>query len=147
MRIFKTGVNAAGTSCLVAIDEIVLNPVGDDFRIGLAYETHGPFPPVRPMGFADLIDQQLAPGRIRWMLVEYGPGAQTPVHHTDTLDFETVLDGSVELILDDGAHLLEVGDMVVVAGIDHWWKAGPRGCRLSVILIGSPGRDDAAEGI
>ena len=85
-----------------------------------------------------LIDQQLATGMIRWMIVDYGPGAETPTHHTDTLDLETVLDGSVELRLDDGVHHLEPGDMVVMTGVDHAWKAGPRGCRLSAVLLGTP---------
>lgn len=72
------------------------------------------------------------------MIVEYGPHAETPIHHTDTLDLETVLDGSVDLILGDGAHQLVAGDMVVMTGVDHSWKAGPQGCRLSAILVGTP---------
>ena len=46
------------------------------------------------------------------MVVDYGPNSETPVHHTDTLDLETVLRGSVDLILDDGVHHLYEGDMV-----------------------------------
>jgi hypothetical protein len=47
-----------------------------------------------------------------------------------------VLSGSVELILDDGAHPLEAGDAAVVTGVDHAWRTGPAGCRLSVVSVG-----------
>ena len=59
------------------------------------------------------------------------------MHHTDTIDYDIVLAGSVELILDDGAHLLGPGDCVVITGVDHAWRAGPDGVILSVALIGS----------
>jgi quercetin dioxygenase-like cupin family protein len=71
------------------------------------------------------------------MTVEYGPGAVISPHHTDTVDFDVVLSGAVELILDDGVHHLAVGDCLVVAGVDHGWRAGPEGCRLSVVTIGA----------
>ena len=87
---------------------------------------------------AELIDQVLPPGHARWIVVDYGPHAETPVHHTDTLDLETIISGSVDLILDDGAHHLEVGDMVVMTGVDHAWRAGPDGCRINAVLIGTP---------
>ena len=93
-------------------------------------------PPELPLSF----DQHLETGMIRWIVVDYAPGAETPKHHTDTLDLETVLDGSVELTLDDGVHHLEPGDMVVMTGVDHAWKAGPRGCRISAVLVGTPPR-------
>ena len=47
------------------------------------------------------------------------------MHHTDTLDLETIISGSVDLILDDGAHHLEAGDMVVMTGVDHAWRPDP----------------------
>jgi quercetin dioxygenase-like cupin family protein len=65
------------------------------------------------------------------------PHSETAVHHADTLDLETVLTGSVDLLLDDGVHHLEEGDMVVMTGVDHAWKAGPDGCRINAILIGT----------
>lgn len=56
---------------------------------------------------------------------ELGPDSQTPMHHTDTLDLQTVLSRSVDLVLDDGAHRLDEGDLVVLAGVDHAWRGGP----------------------
>ncbi|ORW53845.1 hypothetical protein AWB90_01750 [Mycobacterium paraense] len=86
---------------------------------------------------ADLLDLVVAPGALRWAAIEYAPGAEFAMHHTDTVDFDVVLSGSVDLILDDGAHRLAVGDGVVITGVDHAWLAGPQGCRLSVLTIGA----------
>ncbi|MBB3747683.1 quercetin dioxygenase-like cupin family protein [Mycolicibacterium sp. BK634] len=138
MRLFITGVNADGKSCVVSNDEVEINSVATGFGIAVPFNTTQSPPPARPHGNADLIDQFLEPGLVRWMVVEQGPNTETPMHHTDTIDLETVLSGSVDLILGDGAHRLEAGDMVVMNGVDHAWKAGPDGYRMSAVLIGTP---------
>ena len=71
------------------------------------------------------------------MMVSWAPDWASPFHHTDTFDFDVVVAGSVELLLDDGPHLLEIGDCVVVTGVDHAWKAGPAGATLSVVCLGT----------
>ena len=62
------------------------------------------------------------------------------MHHTDTLDFDLILDGSVELILDDGTHLLRAGDCVVMTGVDHGWRASSDGCTTAALALGTPPR-------
>jgi quercetin dioxygenase-like cupin family protein len=86
------------------------------------------------------MDLGVEPGLVHWIIVEFDPNAARSMHHTDTLDFDVVLEGSVELGLDDGQHLLEPGDCAVITGVDHSWTAGPDGCRMSVTLIGTPHR-------
>ena len=120
---------------------MTINPIGPGFAMGIPYDHREPAAQARPEGNADLIDQLLEPGHARWIIVDYGPNSETPVHHTDTLDLETVISGSVDLILDDGVHHLEEGDMVVMTGVDHAWKAGADGCRINAILIGTPPPD------
>lgn len=136
-----TGVDADGKSCVVSREEMTLDQLAPGFAMGIPYATTTSPPPPRAGGSAPLIDQGISPGLARWMVVELGPGSETPMHHTDTLDLQTVLSGSVELVLDDGAHTLEAGDVVVLAGVDHAWRAGPQGCRLSAVLIGTPPPD------
>jgi len=138
MRLFITGVNADGKSCVVSNDEVEINSVAPGFAMAVPFNTTQSPPPSRPHGNADLIDQFLEPGHARWMVVDQGPNTETPMHHTDTIDFETILSGSVDLILGDGVHHLEAGDMVVMNGVDHAWKAGPDGYRMTAILIGTP---------
>ena len=66
------------------------------------------------------------------------PGVATHTHHTDSMDFDVVLEGSVLLVLDDGPHRLEAGDGVVLTGVDHHWRAEEEGCRMSVVVIATP---------
>jgi hypothetical protein len=138
VRIVVTGVDADGRSCVVRDDVLTIDQVAPGFAMGIPYATTTSPPPPRPRGAAPLIDQGIAPGLTRWMVVDLGPGSETPMHHTDTLDLETVVSGEVDLLLDDGAHRLGPGDLVVLAGVDHAWRAGPQGCRLSAVLIGTP---------
>lgn len=138
MRTFITGFDAEGRSCVVSRDELSLDQLAPGFAMAIPYATATTPPPARAGGSAPLIDQGIAPGLVRWMVVDLGADSETPMHHTDTLDLQTVLSGSVELVLDDGAHRLEAGDLVVLAGVDHAWRAGPDGARLSAVLIGTP---------
>jgi quercetin dioxygenase-like cupin family protein len=89
------------------------------------------------VGHAALFDLGVAPGLVEWRIIEHAPNMVAPMHQTDTIDFDMVLEGNVELGLDDGAHHLSPGDCVVITGVDHSWTAGPAGCRLSVTSLGS----------
>jgi len=138
VRTFITGVDADGRSCVVSSDELALDQLAPAFAMGIPYATADSPPPARPAGAGPLIDQGIAPGVVRWMVVDMGPEFETPLHHTDTLDLQTVVSGSVDLLLDDGAHHLEQGDLVVLTGVDHAWRTGAEPCRLSAVLIGTP---------
>jgi quercetin dioxygenase-like cupin family protein len=134
VRRFITGVNAGGSSCIIEESAIT------DARVQRIFETATTPPPARPMGSAPVRDLGLAPGLVRWVQVNFPPEAGAESHHTDSLDFVTVASGYVDLLLDDGAHRLHSGDSVAVAGVDHGWKAGPQGCVLSVVEVGTPPR-------
>lgn len=138
MRTLIAGVDADGRSCVVSHDDVALDRLAPGFAMAVPFATISSPPPAGPGGSAPLIDQGIAPGLARWMVVELGPDSETPMHHTDTLDLQTVLSGSVDLVLDDGTHRLEEGDLVVLTGVDHAWRGGPEGCRLSAVLIGTP---------
>jgi quercetin dioxygenase-like cupin family protein len=141
MRRLITGVDSDGQSCVThQADVSFVEGVVSGVRFDTAFETLQCPPPVRPLGRGDLLDLGVEPGLARWALIEWEAGLEVPNHHTDTLDFDVVLGGTVELILDDGAHALSVGDCVVVTGVDHSWRVGPDGCRMSVVVIGTPPR-------
>jgi hypothetical protein len=140
MRLLVTGVDASGRSCAAQDGPVTLQ--GDASLGGLLFSVLYATPslPSIPTGggrAADLLDLVVPPGAIRWTVIEYSPGAAFSMHHTDTVDFDVVLSGSVDLILDDGEHPLAGGDSVVVTGVDHAWLAGPEGCRLVVMTIGA----------
>jgi quercetin dioxygenase-like cupin family protein len=139
MRLLVTGVDAAGRSCAVQDDPVALQ--GDASLNGMLFSMLYATPSLPSIDdggrLADKLDLVLPAGSLRWTMIEYAPGAEFSPHHTDTIDFDVVLSGSVELILDDGGHLLEVGDSAVTTGVDHGWRAGPQGCRLDVLTIGA----------
>lgn len=104
---------------------------------GLFKTVDGPLPS-RPDGQGDLVDLGVAPGQCSWSLWRFDSGAEVSMHHTDTVDFDVIVAGVVELVLDDGSHALNTGDCVVMTGVDHAWRAGPEGCVISGIAIGTP---------
>jgi quercetin dioxygenase-like cupin family protein len=147
MRLLVTGIDAAGRSCAAQDGPVTLQ--GDASPEGILYSVLYAAPSVPSIAggggrVADLLDLGVPAGALRWTVMEYAPGAEFSMHHTDTVDFDVVLSGSVELILDDGEHPLTVGDSAVVTGVDHAWRAGPEGCRLNIMTIGvSPPNLDA----
>jgi hypothetical protein len=123
-----TGVDSSGRSCVVQDRRVTLQ--GDVSLPGVGYSVlYGtPSTPSIPDGgrAADALDLGVTPGAINWMTIEYAPGTTFTMHHTDTVDFDMLLSGSVELILDDGVHPLVPGDSVVVTGVDHAWRRPER---------------------
>lgn len=78
----------------------------------------------------------LAPGALSWRFVRYRAGASIGMHRTDTVDCDVVLDGSITLGLEAGDVALGAGDMVVLPGVAHSWRAGADGCTVSALLVG-----------
>jgi quercetin dioxygenase-like cupin family protein len=138
-RFLIAGVDGSGRSYAQAhakiTDELV---AAEGFRHGIFYDAPSAPPPMRPEERARYLDVQVGPGLARWSVVEYGPDQEYGLHHTDTLDFDVVLRGSILLRLDDGCHELKAGDCALIPGVDHGWKSGPDGCLLSVTMLGTP---------
>lgn len=73
--------------------------------------------------------------------VDMLPGAQSPMHRTNSIDYGIVLSGQIELELDDGrTTLLGPGDIVVQRGTMHLWRnpSATEICRIAFILIEAP---------
>jgi quercetin dioxygenase-like cupin family protein len=138
-RMLITGVDSSGRSCAAQQPTLSLHaaPGADGVLYSVLYATPSS-PSISNTGgrLADHLDLALADGAIRWTVIDYAPGTAFSMHHTDSVDLETVLSGSVELTLGDGLHELSPGDSVLVTGVDHAWRAGPDGCRLSVMSVG-----------
>lgn len=129
-----------GKSCVV--DEIDCAPDGNGMSsIRVADLALNP-PPVRPAGVAEYRDMGVPVGSMRWLRVRFPANQLRPTHYTNTIDCHTVVDGWIELVLDDGAHRLKPGDSAIVKGVDHGWKIGPDGCSVSMIVLGTLGPSD-----
>jgi quercetin dioxygenase-like cupin family protein len=136
VRQIVTGVDGSGRSCVV--EEFTNGPTGAAVNARTIFRTASSPAPTRPLGHGRDIDLKVPVGIARWSMVQWPPGSTSAMHHTDTVDFDAVLEGRIDLILDDGAHRLELGDCAVVTGVDHGWEAGPSGCTLAVLLVGTP---------
>lgn len=139
MRVLIAGIDEQGRSCVV--EESLLQPVAFEsggITVAVAASTVSCPPPSRPPGRGSLVPVASPPGVARWSFIEFPPEVTTALHHTDSVDFDVVLEGRVDLVLDDGAHQLDRGDGVVIKGVDHGWQTHDAGCRMSVVVIATP---------
>lgn len=141
MRRVITGLDEQGRSCVVS-DDVVDTRVGrakagnDRGTLAVVWGTTESPPAIdRPRSFP-LHPSTCPPGGSRWLILGWEPNVVRDTVRTNTLDYDTVLEGSCELLVDTGSVALGVGDSVVIPGIVHGWRAGPDGVLLSVVLIG-----------
>jgi quercetin dioxygenase-like cupin family protein len=140
VRCITTGVDDAGRSCVVSERDVEFAEVIPGLSVDNLFRSMDSPLPSRPPGRGDLVDLDIAPGQCSWSLWRQDPGSQIIMHHTDTVDLSVIVAGAVELVLDDGPHVLNTGDFVVMTGVDHAWRAGAEACVLSGISIGTPPR-------
>ncbi|HJY75242.1 MAG TPA: cupin domain-containing protein [Burkholderiales bacterium] len=58
------------------------------------------------------------------------------MHRTRSVDYAVVMEGEIDMILDDGEVHLAAGDVLVQQGTDHAWvNRGARSCRIAFVLI------------
>ncbi|MBW8825216.1 MAG: cupin domain-containing protein [Acidobacteria bacterium] len=136
MRKLITGVDTDGRSRVV--EEADLGGVKSEMTNTPIFATTEVPPPPRALGFVDTLDLGIAPGTTSWTVWHWSPNQEAVMHHTDTVDYDTILGGSIELILDSGVYPMVAGDCAVITGVDHSWRAGGEGCTMSVVLVGTP---------
>ena len=57
-------------------------------------------------------------------------------HRTRTIDYAIVLDGEIDMLLDDTEVHVKAGDVLVQQGTNHAWvNNGTKPCRIAFILI------------
>jgi quercetin dioxygenase-like cupin family protein len=86
----------------------------------------------------DAPDFELPTAATQWILTEMGPNLFTPMHFTVTVDYGLVIEGEVEIGLEDGTTTLRAGDAIVVDGVRHSWRAGKDGCKIATVQVGIP---------
>ncbi|KAE8381794.1 hypothetical protein BDV26DRAFT_301058 [Aspergillus bertholletiae] len=63
------------------------------------------------------------PGGTVCRIVDFGPGGKPLMHRTQSLDYGVILEGEIEMELDDGSvTLLKRGDIAVQRGTRHAWR-------------------------
>ena len=76
-------------------------------------------------------------GGVTVRFTEMAPGAEAPMHRTETVDVGVVLEGETWLLLDDGSEtLVGPGDAVVQRGTNHAWaNRSDRPVRMVFVMI------------
>lgn len=64
------------------------------------------------------------------------PPRHPAIHRTRTVDYVVVLEGEIDLLLDDQDVRLKAGDVVVQQGTNHAWiNRGGATCRLAMVFV------------
>jgi quercetin dioxygenase-like cupin family protein len=78
------------------------------------------------------------PTGVRFCRTDTPPGGISPMHRTLSVDYATVISGSIELILESGeSRILKAGDTIVQRATMHQWKnpSATEWCRMSVVMM------------
>jgi len=58
------------------------------------------------------------------------------MHKTDTLDYAIVIEGEIDMLMDDTSVHLKAGDVLIQRGTNHAWSNRGTGvCQIAFILI------------
>src|SRR5262245_22969688 len=101
-------------------------PLGSVFRVV-------EFPPDRKERSRDAVLREMG-------LTGQTPSRHAGMHRTRSVDYAVVMEGEIDMILDEGEVHLAAGDVLVQQGTSHAWvNRGSLACRIAFVLI------DAAE--
>jgi quercetin dioxygenase-like cupin family protein len=72
----------------------------------------------------------------RFIVMEFAPGIASEMHRTETIDYIAVLDGEIDMEMDDSTVTLRAGDVMVQRGTNHAWvNRGKAPARLAIVLL------------
>lgn len=98
------------------------------------------FPPFKP----ELLQTSADTARKDWGMQGHALPGMAPrhpfIHRTRTVDYIVVLEGEIDMLLDEGEVHLRAGDTLIQRGTNHAWiNRGTAPCKVAIIFI------DAAE--
>lgn len=72
----------------------------------------------------------------RFAVIDFPPGNKPHMHRTETVDYVIVLDGEIEMDMDDSTVKLKAGDIMVQRGTNHAWaNRSTARARVAFVLI------------
>lgn len=94
--------------------------VGEDFE-DMGAQILGTAPPKRGTRFA---------------VIDFPPGNRPHMHRTETLDYVIVLEGEIDMDMDNSTVTLKAGDVMVQRGTNHAWTNRSKArARLAFVLL------------
>jgi mannose-6-phosphate isomerase-like protein (cupin superfamily) len=85
--------------------------------------------------------EQLDPGYLQNQLGDHAPKKGLPprhplMHRTRTVDYAIIMEGEIDMLLDDSQIHLKAGDVLIQQGTNHAWvNRGSAPCRIAFVLI------------
>lgn len=76
------------------------------------------------------------PDGSRFVIIDYPPGNSGTMHRTETLDYVIVLEGEIDMDMDDSSVHLAAGDVLIQRGTNHaWMNRSAANCRVAFVLV------------
>jgi len=73
-------------------------------------------------------------------VADHGGARHPGMHRTKSVDYAVVVEGEIDMLLDDAEVHLEAGDVLVQQGTNHAWvNRGSAPCRIAFVLIDAAG--------
>lgn len=74
----------------------------------------------------------------RFAVIDFPPGNKPHMHRTETVDYVIVLEGEIEMDMDESTVKMKAGDIMVQRGTNHAWanRSASR-ARVAFVLIGA----------
>jgi quercetin dioxygenase-like cupin family protein len=72
----------------------------------------------------------------RFAVIDFPPGNKPHMHRTETIDYVLVLEGEIDMDMDDSTVKLKAGEIMVQRGTNHAWaNRGTARARVVFVLI------------
>ena len=115
------------------VKEIAPPPDGSLFRIvDFPSMTDADMAKLDPNLMAHQVGQTDAPSK-------YRPPTHPFMHRTCSVDYAIIMEGEIEMLLDEGVNLhVKAGDVVIQQGTNHAWiNRSGKMCRIAFVLVGA----------
>ena len=76
------------------------------------------------------------PRGTRFAVIDFPPGNHPHMHRTETVDYVIVINGEIEMDMDDSTVKLKAGDVMVQRGTNHAWaNRSGKNARVAFVLV------------
>jgi quercetin dioxygenase-like cupin family protein len=77
-----------------------------------------------------------SPNGTRFAVIDFPPGNDPHMHRTETVDYVIVIEGEIEMDMDNSTVKLKQGDVMIQRGTNHAWaNRGDKPARLAFVLV------------
>jgi quercetin dioxygenase-like cupin family protein len=91
--------------------------------------------PIEDMG-ARIVGTPPPANGTRFCVIDFPPGNHPHMHRTETVDYVIVIEGEIEMDMDDSTVKLKSGDIMIQRGTNHAWaNRGKTRARVAFVLI------------